>query len=872
MNFGNLMLTPTWTVLAASALALIGLVLWWLLRKRQQRVWLPTVRILRLEAHLLPQLVLRPPPLLAFLCFVVCALALLGLTLRPRTQIYTPFEPNQTHLHLFCDLSPSVSAQLGLEEYAERIAVLYDTLQKQGRVSLSTSHSPEVVQPKSADEVRQLVLQRGFHRSGLNLGNAMKELLKETTDIDRLFIVSDRDQHSWTGFNWRYLLEEMDVQFYDLSKEGRSGRSNIFINDARYLSTAEAQTMEWDVEIGRGGSSDDTSGTIEAVYMGRSLGSFAWRLPEGKQRLNVHLSWPVQAVAGVSAQDAQGIPLILRLHPGSGDGVALDDEFRTPLKGLKQDVILIGESSGERLLEDPAEQLEVALEIQGFRIKRYDFISGVGPKTLEAPLIVLLGGGGAGVDRFCPRSLATMRLAHQGDGRSLAGERLPKIWLAPQGEAADYRELCRCYTRLLLTPDAAAPEPSYCDSIESRSQWVGLLPSLGAKQVGGSVGNAAHTLAFHQRDQRSGLEILAFTVPLAPTPGSGINHAQMPILVKELIAWQGLTHGQGTQGGQWPRTGDIVQALWNHLPPLDAEALAQLRVSNVPLGESLLGEVDLQSLPPRWAAELRSSSKQLPSKKDREDPLPWLRLAAYLCIGAGFLEGIVALSVRLRSVLKAGVGVVLMLTLLHGGKAEARIEFNVLGSGLVEGTNFSTLAREVGRRTSIELAAKPELFTKLSPEALAEPWLWTSGSGAVANQSGELKTEVATWLRRGGFLIIEAPWQPLQLNKLTRPLNGSWQPLPPDHEVMRSFYLLDALPSCNGEIWRGYSFDGRLAILAVPYGFLDALKDHGAVPACKDPPDQERGTRVFINLIMVALATDYKRDQIHLPEILKRLR
>ena len=379
-------------------------------------------------------------------------------------------------------------------------------------------------------------------------------------------------------------------------------------------------------------------------------------------------------------------------------------------------------------------------------------------------------------------------------------------------------------------------------------------------------------MAFHQRDQRSGFEVLAFTVPLAPTPGSGINHAQMPILVKELMAWQGLTHGQGTSGGQWPRSGDIVQALWNHQPPLDAEALAQLRVSNVPLGESLLAEVDLQSLPPRWAAELRSSSKQLPSKKDREDPLPWLRLAAYLCIGAGFLEGIVALSMRLRRVFKAGAGVVLMLTVLHGGKAEARIEFNVLGSGLVEGSSFSTLAREVSRRTSIELAAKPELFTKLSPEALAEPWLWTSGSGAVANQSGELKTEVATWLRRGGFLIIEAPWQALQLNKLTRPLSGSWQPLPPDHEVMRSFYLLDALPSCNGEIWRGYSFDGRLAILAVPYGFLDALKDHGAAPMCKDPPDQERGTRVFINLIMVALATDYKRDQIHLPEILKRLR
>jgi len=84
--------------------------------------------------------------------------------------------------------------------------------------------------------------------------------------------------------------------------------------------------------------------------------------------------------------------------------------------------------------------------------------------------------------------------------------------------------------------------------------------------------------------------------------------------------------------------------------------------------------------------------------------------------------------------------------------------------------------------------------------------------------------------------------------------------------------LLDALPGCNGEIWRGFSYDGRLAILAIPYGFINALQDQGVAPPCKNAPDQERGTRIFINLIMVALATDYKRDQIHLPEILKRLR
>ena len=881
MTLGNLLLTPSLTALFAALLAVLGLLVWWLRRKRQQRVWLPTVRILRLDAELLPQLVLRPPPLLAFFCFFVCTLAMVGFMLRPRTQIYTPFAPNQTRIHIFCDLSPSLAAHLSLDDYAGRMGALYDTLKDQGRITISTSHSPEIIQPQSAAAVAQLIQQRGFHRSGLNIGSAMKELLKESNEIDRLMIVSDRDQHSWTGFNWRYLLEEMDLVFYDLSNAGRRTLGNSFINDARYLSSPASSTMDWDVEIGRRGDSEAVEGNIEAMYMGHSLGVFAYRFPEGKQRLNVRLSWPVAAITGSPSEEGQGIPLIFQLQPAGGDALAADNEFRTQLKGQKQDVILIGEASGERILEDPAEQLEVALEIQGFRVKRYDYINGTGPQILDAPLIVLLGGGGTGTERFCPRTLETMRLASGKGSRSPGGAYLPKIWLAPRSEAADYRELCRCYTRLLLTANATTPEPSYCDSVASRSQWVGLLPSLGAKQVGGSIGDRAHTLAFHQRDQGSGMEVLAFTVPLAPNPSSGINHAQMPILVKELLTWQGIINGQGTQNAHWPRTGDIVQAQWNQQPPLDAAAIAQIRASNVPLGESLLAEVDLPNLPPRWAALTRASTKQVPAKKDREDPLPWLRLAAFLCIGAAFFEGVGGVSLRLVKGLKAGAGLLLLALAWPGARAEARIELNVLGTGIAQGTSFTSLAREVSRRTSIEMASKPDIFSKLSAEALAEPWVWITGTTAVANAQGVLKAEIATWVRRGGLLIIEAPWQVAQLTVLTRvlaaeasngPLAGAWQALPPDHEVMRSFYLLDALPGCNGEIWRGFSYDGRLAILAIPYGFINALQDQGVAPPCKNAPDQERGTRIFINLIMVALATDYKRDQIHLPEILKRLR
>ena len=52
---------------------------------------------------------------------------------------------------------------------------------------------------------------------------------------------------------------------------------------------------------------------------------------------------------------------------------------------------------------------------------------------------------------------------------------------------------------------------------------------------------------------------------------------------------------------------------------------------------------------------------------------------------------------------------------------------------------------------------------------------------------------------------------------------AEWVPIPPDHELMRSFYLLDSLPSCNSEVWRGLQFDGRIAVFSIPYSFLKRL-------------------------------------------------
>jgi hypothetical protein len=177
VEFLNLIIDPTLPAAGAAALGLTGAVVWWLVRKRQKRVWLPTVRVMDLESRVLPRLVFRPPPIVAFLCFLLLAVVLALFTLRPRTQVFTPFEPNQTRIHLLIDLSASLAAQLSIDEYATRMGQLVQTLKETGRVTVSTSHSPEVIEPGSPEEVRAKVQALGYHRAGFKLGAGMKAML-----------------------------------------------------------------------------------------------------------------------------------------------------------------------------------------------------------------------------------------------------------------------------------------------------------------------------------------------------------------------------------------------------------------------------------------------------------------------------------------------------------------------------------------------------------------------------------------------------------------------------------------------------------------------------------------------------------------------
>lgn len=107
-------------------------------------------------------------------------------------------------------------------------------------------------------------------------------------------------------------------------------------------------------------------------------------------------------------------------------------------------------------------------------------------------------------------------------------------------------------------------------------------------------------------------------------------------------------------------------------------------------------------------------------------------------------------------------------------------------------------------------------------------------------------------------------------------------PLPRDHVLTRSFYLLDRFPGRNpgGQIWverEGSSaYDGVTAIIIGGADWAGAWAlDEGDRPVYPVSPGGDRqrelAFRFGVNVVMHALTGNYKGDQVHLPAIMERL-
>ena len=845
--------------------SLFGVILWWLIRRKRERIWFPILQIVEHSKRQLPTLKLKAPPWWAFFCYLCLASLLVFLSGEPKQRQLKPRIQKYNREHIFVDLSPSVSAHMSMAEYRRFITSLYNRVSsdQQTKVSLSFSNSDSIYTIADPTELANLLGEADYHRFGAQLGESLEVQLKNLSEIDQMFILSDADAFSWEGFNWRFLEDKMDLSFVDVRPKVLQ-QDNIYINYARLATSIGAKTYEWNIEIARRHADGNAQGQLDLLVNSQVYHSVDWQFLPDQLRLNMNVALPMAELDQLlsaelkKSADFKEKSLVWRIksQKESQDKMSLDNEFRVSTKLNNQRVLVIAEPGGERFIEDPTYHLQLALEAQGVFVKRTDSLQEANQNVSAYELVIALGGGVLSEKEYCPLF------------SSVENNPTPRhIWLVPYSFEANYPSLCRCLS-LLSGQYSSENKLMHCEHVSDQQFWAEFPRSIGGKKVGGSLGQKSG-LAWHLHNDSTGVEVTSFNLPLKPSRRSGLQHSNLPVVLRELMAWQGDGSSVAKLTDTWPRLDYYIEKL-NKMNSNGSQLL-----SNVPLGESLGKSLAVDQLPRVIYRDKLKMGTELSVAEGVEDARPWVRFCASATMFFFFMEAFLLFWKWIRSILKMRVEIVFLVlgfgSFMLPDIAWSNISIATLG---MQSQTYERLSRDVSHRTSLQVFPKVKQYTQTDMRTLSEPWLWTSNINFITSKK-KLKSEVALWVKKGGLLIIQGDFSLIQLSQLTVDFTvaAKWQVIPADHELMRSFYLLKSLSGCQGAAWQGLHMDGRLAIVNIPMEMLVALRDDRTGKACpKSNVSYENSVRSFVNLLMVALATDYKKDQIHLPEILKRLR
>lgn len=846
------------TGLTPALFSLIGvaaLILWWIIRKKVKRIWLPTVRILNLPKKSLPKITQVVPPLIPFVCFLIGCIGLFLFCFQPQKIVQIETNNKQQTHHIFIDLSPSHSAVATLENIQLTVKRLYKNFSKRVSITISDSSSPTIRDVGSENDLDQYLSTIQFHREGLKLGQNIRSRFESLGEVDRIYFVSDKDFHSWSDFQWQYLLDRVDI--YRIETGDKKSAPNLFINNVTNVSEKLSDKAEWEVELARAQSTGGTSGTLEVLKKDKVLTKEKWSFPDDENQIRFRVSW-FNDRALRSKENLE-----FRIIPTGEDSILADNSFRVESERNGSKVLVIADQGGELQLEDPAYHLIGSLEVLGFKIDRLDHIQQTDLELSDYTLVIMAAGTGNGIADYCPYQF-TKDLQKE-------GSKIPKIWIYPISQNANYSEMCHCLSLLKNSPSQNTTKPDYCSESVSRNSWSYLLKSIGGKAVGGEIDVDDTSAAWILKNNALNMEVLAFSLPLNPRVKGGVGFAQFPLFIRSLLDWQNLINDPHRTSLKWPRIEDI--SLYYN------KKIA--KQSNVPYGESSLREVPKEQLPELWKEIDVEEFKTSFTRKQAFTPEPWIRSIFLIVLLIVLLELIYSVINALKTRRKTFSAKQLILFFVIGSsitptQTEAQVTVNALG---YRGNETSShLSFEISSRTSIELKPRMQHHSTLSKQTLSDPWIWTHKLSDLTDANGKFKIEIVNWIKKGGFLVIENVKDTGELNLAIKDhfshhsFTPEWKPIPPDHEIMRSFYLLDSLPQCSGGSWQGFIFDDRLAILVIPFRFLESLSDNPSVQECKSSLNREQMVRTFVNILMVAMATDYKKDQIHLPEILKRLR
>jgi len=203
------------------------------------------------------------------------------------------------------------------------------------------------------------------------------------------------------------------------------------------------------------------------------------------------------------------------------------------------------------------------------------------------------------------------------------------------------------------------------------------------------------------------------------------------------------------------------------------------------------------------------------------------------------------------------------------------------------------LAYALNERTAVEAAAPMGVNPETDDLVFFPLIYWPVVDGEPA-MSPQAVARVQHYLNTGGIILFDTRDQEqptvfsaaaaqARLKRLAASLAiPPLEPLPPNHVLTRSFYLMENFPGrwSGGQLWVEPTEDAvNDGVSSIIVGGNDwagawAADAHGVPLYAVVPggePQREMAYRFGVNLVMYALTGNYKSDQVHVPAILERL-
>lgn len=319
--------------------------------------------------------------------------------------------------------------------------------------------------------------------------------------------------------------------------------------------------------------------------------------------------------------------------------------------------------------------------------------------------------------------------------------------------------------------------------------------------------------------------------------------------------------------------------------------------------------------PAQWPSEVRVLGTE---PKDERDLKGLLLSAALLLLAIDVL-----LSLLVSGRLRGGLGIAVFICALpYGMPAEAQDDAFALEATAhvvlahvmtgdpkiddVANAGLAGLSRTLFQRTSVEPAAPMGVDIEKDDIALF-PFLYWPVTASQPIPSRAAYAKLNAYLRTGGMILFDTRDADIagfggstpegqKLRAIALGLDiPALEPIPEDHVLTRTFYLLQAFPGRynSRDIWVEAAKPGAELVEGMPFRNLN----DGVTPVVIGGNDwasawalDERGGRMFpvgrgmageqqreiayrfgVNLIMHVLTGNYKSDQVHVPALLDRL-